>query len=269
MSTDIFGQRRLEPLHSPVPQVHEPETSQETNALQPDAAVTSDVHVDAPPKVEDYTISVEQVREHFRSKGLTKSKDTIQRWCRAGDLDCQKRGVLGRYFTTETSLLKLEQKLLPDMIAENAGAAVVQPDAAAPGLQHSEMQVYAAEVEPARSDMQADEVVHAAANSDMAEAPRPAPLHAGEELATLRAENAGLKEQLKAEREVSAFFREEITSARGQRGDVVKIAEQMLGTLETIAIGGRLDRPKQQGSGANQSGDFVRYAPQGAEGDSV
>ncbi len=82
----------------------------------------------------DYTISVEQVREHFRSKGLTKSKDTVQRWCRTGDLDCRKLGLLSRYFTTETSLLMLERKLLPDLIAENAGqvrsgAANVQPQA--------------------------------------------------------------------------------------------------------------------------------------------
>ena len=33
----------------------------------------------------------------------------------------------------------------------------------------------------------------------------------------------------------------------------MKIAEQMLGTLETIAIGGRLERPKQQGSDARNS----------------
>ena len=269
MTTDIFGQRRLEPLHSPAPQAHEAENSPETNTLQDDAASTTDMQVDALPKPEDYTISVEHVREHFRSKGLTKSKDTIQRWCRAGDLDCQKRGVLGRYFTTETSLLKLEQKLLPDMIAENAGAAVVQPDAAEPDAERSDMQAHAPEFEPARSDMQEDEVADAVARTDVTKIAKPAPLHANEELAALRAENVGLKEQLKAEREVSAFFREEITSARGQRGDVVKIAEQMLGTLETIAIGGRLERPKQKGSAANSSNDAIRYAPQSGGADGV
>ncbi|MEL7048469.1 MAG: hypothetical protein AAFO75_05825, partial [Pseudomonadota bacterium] len=58
------------------------------------------------PTAEDYTISVEQVREHFKSKGLSKSKDTVQRWGRSGELDCQKRGVLSRYFTTEVSVVR-------------------------------------------------------------------------------------------------------------------------------------------------------------------
>lgn len=85
----------------------------------------------------------------------------------------------------------------------------------------------------------------------------------------MRAEIAGLKAQLATEKEASKFFREEIVSSRGQRGDVVKIAEQMLGTLETIAIGGRLERPKKQGSDMRNSGETVGYAPQSTEGDGV
>ena len=69
-------------------------------------------------------------------------------------------------------------------------------------------------------------------------------LQAGEELAALCAEYAGLKEQLVQTKENEQFLREQIVSARGQRGDLVKIAEQMLGTLETMAVGGRLERPK-------------------------
>ena len=64
---------------------------------------------------------MEQVRQHFRSKGVSKSKDTFQRWCRTGELFCQKRGVLNRYFTPEASLNVLDPKLQPDWIAETSG----------------------------------------------------------------------------------------------------------------------------------------------------
>jgi hypothetical protein len=120
----------------------------------------------AASKSEDYTISDEHVREHFRSKGLTKSKNTVQRWCRTGDLVCQKLGLLGRYFTTETSLLKLERKLLPDMIAENAGAAVVPLDAAADEVTSAEMPPHAPADNAASNDMKVDEDDVAAARSD-------------------------------------------------------------------------------------------------------
>lgn len=262
MTLDFMGPRRLEPLHGGAVQVDAEPDTQQNNALQQDADAADNVqaYADAPP--EDYTISVEHVREHFRRKGLTKSKDTVQRWCRIGDLDCQKLGLLGRYFTTETSLLKLERKLLPDMIAENAGAAVVPVDAAADEAASTEMPLHAPEDEPASNDMQVDEDDVAAARSDAPAQPAVKPLHAGEELASLRAENAGLKEQLSEAKDNATFLREEIISARGQRGDVVKIAEQMLGTLETIAIGERLERPRRQGSEPAHSTDPIRYDEQ-------
>ncbi|SEN55187.1 hypothetical protein SAMN04488077_12028 [Roseovarius tolerans] len=218
----------------------------------------------AASKQDDYTISVEQVREHFRGKGLTKSKDTVQRWCRSGDLDCRKLGLLSRYFTTETSLLMLERKLLPDMIAENvghvsSGAAIVQQDAGADEAISTDVPQHAPVDEPARGNVQVDAVEDAVARSDVPAHETATPLHAAAELASLRAENAGLKEQLSEAKESAKFLREEIVSSRGQRGDVVKIAEQMLGTLETIAVGGRLERPRQRASEPTQTTDPVRY----------
>lgn len=140
MTSDFLSPRRLEPLHGPAPQPHAGEDTPLNSGLRRDAAIDISVQAHAAAEIEDYTISVDQVREHLRGKGLIKSKDTIQRWCRAGDLDCQKLGLLGRYFTTETSLSALEQKLLPDMIAEQTGrvkldAGALQQDAAVRQLQ--------------------------------------------------------------------------------------------------------------------------------------
>jgi hypothetical protein len=124
MNDHFIGAQRRVPLHADAMQDDAAENIPQNKALQQDAALQihtveepqAPLHTDA-----DYTISVDQVREHFRQRGLTKSKDTIQRWCRHSELDCRKQGIFNRYFTTETSLLLLEQKLLPDLIAEQVG----------------------------------------------------------------------------------------------------------------------------------------------------
>ena len=259
MPENYFVPRRIEPVHSPALQEPNEEESLQSNDLQPDAAVSSSVQ-QSPFPVEDYTISVEQVREHFRAKGLKKSKDTVQRWCRQGELDCQKRGVLGRYFATETSLLLLEKKLLPDMIAENSGAVTdersdVQLGAAAEEAVSRSMQVHVAEDAGARSDIQADASgdvqLHAAERHSI-------PVETGTmgvdaDRARLQAENEGLKAQLENRDKQIDFLQDEIRSGREQRGAVVQISNRMLETLETMAIGGRLERPNRQGSAAVQS----------------
>jgi len=166
MLEDYIGARRSIPLHEPAQQDAEVTDTAQTQDLQGDAAARSDRSEPAPlqdePGIEEFTISVEQVREHLRAKGLSKSKDTVQRWCRSGDLACRKRGVLNRYFTTEASLKRLEAKLLPDMVAEGLGE-MRSPD-------RSELQAHAA-VEAAQN---------AAARARMQQhAPEDAPAHSG------------------------------------------------------------------------------------------
>lgn len=247
MNNQLIGAQRGTPLHEPVSPAQDNENTLEASHVQLGAAERALAQPLATPKAEDYTISVEQVREHFKSKGLSKSKDTVQRWCRTGDLDCQKRGVLGRYFTTEASLQGLENKLLPDMIAENAGAVA----AASTGMKPKDdapsdsANTHAAEFGNERTEAQR----HAAADTSersslQVDAPDVATAHSDPQLAELKAQVSGLTSQLEQAQEINQFLRDEIVSARGQRGDVVKIAEQMLGTLETIAVGGRLERSK-------------------------
>ena len=279
------------PLHGPAVQADAAETAaqdspQDTaqnNALQQDAAPAPEVQLHTPaPKplpIEAYTISVDQVREHFRAKGVSKSKDTVQRWCRTGALDCHKRGVLGRYFTTEPSLKALEEKLLPDMMAENAGghspsatassdskpllaAASTEADsgtqlqAAEDPTAYSEMQAHAPEDAAAPSSTPVDVPVHAADQSDRGDSrgaaaevqpvttvPPVAPQPPSD--GRLQAEVEGLRAQLKNRDQQIAFLQEEIRSARDQRSAVVQISNRMLETLETMAVGGRLERRAQ------------------------
>lgn len=221
MNSDFTAPRRSHPLHTSASQAHTVESNVSNSGLQHDEAASEMTQEHAGSKPEDYTISVEHVRDHFRSKGLTKSKDTVQRWCRTGDLDCQKLGLLGRYFTTETSLLALERKLLPDMIAENSRTSVAQSDAAAGEPEPEGMPLNAPAETPAHSSEHLDETKVATARSNV-KVNEPAPLQVVEELAKLRAENGGLREQLSEAKENAKFLRDEIISARGQRGDVVK-----------------------------------------------
>lgn len=258
MNDHQIGSRRPEPLHAPA------QNMAQNNNMQPVAAEAEQVQLHAPPSPEDFTISVEQVREHFRSKGLSKSKDTVQRWCRTGELACRKRGVLNRYFTTEASLLVLERKLLPDMIAEGVGsrpsATSVQPDAAAIPEVNSGTPLHEVVGAPARSETPEHENVqvkaHAAAPGQDVSLQTAAP-----DALRLKAENEGLREQLKFRDEQIEFLHEEIRSAREQRGAVVQISNRMLETLEAIAIGGRLERPK--------STEPVRYPHTREEGSEV
>lgn len=265
MLENYVGERRSLPLHEPVQQDAAQEDTLKNKGMQQDAAASSDVQVDATPPSEDFTISVEQVRQHFRSKGVSKSKDTVQRWCRTGELACQKRGVLNRYFTTEASLKVLEQKLLPDMIAETSGEAApvktsAQPDAAAISEERNGMPLREALDTAARSGTQLNEdvgaQVHAAAQVEPTAEATSLP-----DQSRLVAENEGLREQLKNRDSQIEFLQEEIRSGREQRGAVVQISNRMLQTLETIAIGGRLERPTQP--------EPVPYPPDKAEGNRV
>lgn len=59
----------------------------------------------------EYTVPVDEIRSRLHVAGIEKSKDTVQRYCREGQLDCQKQGILKRYFATEKSVLDLMEKL--------------------------------------------------------------------------------------------------------------------------------------------------------------
>lgn len=255
---NYISTRRTVPLHEPVQQEEATEDTAKNNDMQQVAGASSTLPEHAVPRPEEFTISVEQVREHFRKKGVHKSKDTVQRWCRTGELSCQKRGVLNRYFTTEASLKKFEAKILPDMIAETVGE--VRPS-------ETNAQQSVAAPEAARSDIPLHAPEDAAASTGVQENDTASiPLHAGSSedrpretanLASVTAENDGLREQLKSKESEIEFLREEVRAARDQRGAVVQISNRMLETLETIAIGGRLDRPR-----ADDGGEPVRYQSQ-------
>lgn len=267
MIENYIRPRRDVPLHAVAQHTAASHDTAQNNALQVHAVASEKVRPQAEPLAEEFTISVDQVRAHFRAKGLQKSKDTIQRWCRTGELACQKRGVLNRYFTTEASLSTLEIKLLPDMIAERSGEdqvnyVDVQGDAPVPKPARTRMPLHAAEDEPAHSGVQqnagSDVQAHAVA-SNFSEAKTQASFNAPQ-LTALADE---LRAQLEGKQNEIEFLREEVRASRDQRGAVVQISNRMLETLETIAIGGRLERTSKTPRDPDDAATApVRYSQQ-------
>ncbi len=85
----------------------------EKSAVQPDAGEVQ-VHAGAPVDESEYTVSVDEIRARLFELGIEKSKDTIQRYCREGELDAIKLGMFRRYFATPTSVDRLVEKLEGD-----------------------------------------------------------------------------------------------------------------------------------------------------------
>mgnify|MGYP001791162099 CR=1 FL=1 len=192
-----------------------------------------------PPKspTEDtaaYTVSVEDVRERLRELQITKSKDTIQRYCREGALDCRKLGLLNRYYTTTTSL----EQLIETMHPTAAKAKSLQEHAGAGAASEASKQAHEAAI---ASDTAHDIELHAGVDQgtqvhadahDSTETDMQ--VHAGAS-AVLQAKLDAANDRINDLKEQNAFLQEEVREARGNRRDVTTIAERMLGTLESNA----------------------------------
>ncbi|MEX0346551.1 MAG: hypothetical protein AB3N20_16620, partial [Rhizobiaceae bacterium] len=63
---------------------------------------------------EAYPLSVKDIHSKLFGLGISKSKDSIQRYCREGMLDCVKLGMLRRYYVTEASVDTLIDTLQND-----------------------------------------------------------------------------------------------------------------------------------------------------------
>lgn len=68
---------------------------------------------------ETYPLSVDDIRSQLLALGISKSKDSIQRYCREGTLACVKLGMLRRYYATEESVAALVETLKNDTASYN------------------------------------------------------------------------------------------------------------------------------------------------------
>lgn len=97
------------------------------SAVQDDAAVDADSATDTNPgdAVDDadphvaYPLSVDDMRTRLFALGISKSKDSIQRYCREGTLESVKLGMFRRYFASARSFEALFETLQSDAASSN------------------------------------------------------------------------------------------------------------------------------------------------------
>jgi len=264
--------RRPVPSFAPAQDVAQPSPVQGYAAAhsREDDEVQADAPVPLSPVEEgsDYTVSVEEVLIRPHNLGIDKSKDTIQRYCREGDLACEKLGMLRRYFATENSVGKLIEKLQPDADA----FASTQVHEAAPELIEQDVQLHAVPPirdnaennnphQPASKDTKADEAEEKHVEQPHAGASASAPVIADHvQIAALSAEVKAQKTLISTLEKTNDQLWEEVVESRGNRKDVTKISERMLLTLEAMALGGRLERPKTNPETEQKGSEAPRHA---------
>lgn len=204
----------------------------------------------------------------------------VQRLCREGHIDCQKITTsrngqpIVEWLVNEASLRKRIVEIEPkykdgDALATTGvfGDAVIEPPTAktggktdldlakpfsggnAKGVDREEFHVG-----NMRSDVATPDEI------DDATFAEPSKAKLMIENAKLTAEIAGKSEFIEQILDDKSFLREELRDARERGRDVTKIAERMLETLETMAMGGKLERLPDRQQGPVENAPFTKEA---------
>lgn len=122
MEEPLFGRPRPSPTTPAPAAAAAPDTAQPSPLQEPAAPVQGHAPANqddaAPPLTdEDFVLSVNDIRVKLENLGISKSKDSIQRYCRDGLLEWRKLGMFNRYYVTERSVEKLIDTLRLDEAA--------------------------------------------------------------------------------------------------------------------------------------------------------
>lgn len=197
----------------------------------------------------DFTVSVEQARETLAVAGFKRSKDTVQRYCRDGTLEARKLGMFSRFFITQNSLDVFLEKMQLDAGVSAFTDSDVKLHEDAEDTASEETQ----DLDANASDEMQAQTGASSGNADphtgaRRRTPDDAQLHgsAGVGDEVLRAKLDAARDMIDRLAEENEFLRDEVRQSRHQRGDVVDISKQMLNTLETMAVGRKLEAPSSQ-----------------------
>jgi len=234
------------------------------------------------PNPSRYTLTVGEasdVMQLERCKFASVRK--VQRLCREGFVDCHKLTTtrngqpVTEWLVNETSLRKRIEEHEPRI---DDGVATVAPDqfggANFEGSSEFMLQVLALPVQSgaAKSEAEEDETLEDQ-REDMT-TPEPTGVASLDEpsKASLMIDNARLTAELEGAKLLVAeilddkgFLREELRDAREGRKDVTKIAERMLEALETMALGGKLQRLQSQEQSAQNPIPPQAHQPTGGD----
>lgn len=249
-SFHIAPARRSAPPFEPAEDTAQQSPVQEVAEPVQDDAVPLQVHEASIPVTKDYTISVDDIRIKLHDIGISKSKDTIQRYCREESLDCKKLGMFKRYFATEKSVEKLIEKIQSDATASNS----TQVHAGADVELEKKLQVHEDATE---RDVPENNASHAGASNSMQvhedarttmneEAPE-ANSYAGKIVEML-------EKQIDDKDKTISFLQEELVARRGAVSALEKIIDAFGDNAQASLLSAENEKQRMDQSRDNQQG---------------
>lgn len=279
--TNLFGRVRTVPVHSDETSTFEPENTAQEKDEQ--GANPSEPMPEPATSLTEIWLTVDEAVAYCGSQGLSRTAKTIRKWAERsfnipeGEVVSQREDTLwGRY------RWKIEQSSLERKVAEELSREQVQTGANVSEQIASEISGTTPSNPSEQVQTSADTLRAKKAANDRSNTSEPL-LEIREdvrtgldaqpvstELATLRAENKELLKQQDRDRDEITFLREEVTFNRSLKTDFAQNSHRLLETLETVALGGRLDRGTgRQNADASQDPKPVRYRSADEEGSGV
>lgn len=278
--TNPFGRVRTAPVSSNEPSESEVERTfpnkdePGANPSEPSASISHALN--------DVWLTVDEAVARCEGRGLSRTAKTIRKWAERsfnlpeGEVVSDREDTLwGRY------RWKIEQKSLDRKITEELSreAALTNKPVQTGANITDDMQSEITQKTPTNPSEPVQTGAINTTQDDLGEQPSNKSERAtdvrtrahvlpvsginSDELARLRAENEGLRNQQERDQDEIKFLREEVTFNRTLKTDFAQNSKQLLETLETLAIGGRLERPTRHAAHP------VRYRPDEVEGDRV
>ena len=220
------------------------------------------------PDPDEYALTIGEASELMRLERCKfASLRKVQRLCRDGQIDCQKITTsrngqpIVEWLVSETSLRKRITVFEPKFEDGDALATPKEPGDASlidvsydrPTTTYNDV---ATPTQSGDADLAEDEEAYSESKGETVAAPdepgdasfnEPSKAMLMIENARLTAELTGKSDFIDQVLDEKSFLREELRDARERGRDATKIAERMLETLETMAMGGKLERlPERQ-----------------------
>lgn len=282
-----FGRVRTIPVHT-----DEPASPQaQTTALNKDEpGANSAPHLASEPvSFEEVWLTVDEAVAYCEAQGLSRTAKTIRKWAERsfnvpeGEVVSRREDTLWGRYRWKIELRSLERKVAEELSREaDVTREPVQTGANTQAKRPNEIsQVPSPNLaEPVRTS--ADEVANVPGGKPTSNLTEPLvdvrtratglPVSDidATALATLKAENKELRRQQDRDRDEIKFLREEVTFNRSLKSDFSQNSQRLLETLETVAIGGRLDRTARPSTeAASEPSRAVRFRTEDQEGSRV
>ena len=255
-----FGRVRKIPAHTDEPVTNEPLDSSQKKG----ESGANEFEYPTPPTEDFETVwlTVDEAVTYCDEQGLSRTAKTIRKWAERsynipeGDVVSRREDTLWGRYRWKIEKASLARKVIDELSRERVHTGANEGDAVPSEITVAALSNMSGPVQtssnekpkqitnfPGSNAVEPIEDVRTRSNE----------LTVTDELATLRAENVELRKQQDRDRSEIEFLREEVIFNRSLKGDFANNSSWLLETLETLAIGGRLER------GGGKREEPVRY----------